>query len=279
LPGVRALAEDRAVARKARTGQPKMPKPRGKGGRRVGRTRVGSAGRRPRPAWRRRVLLAGLAVLGGWVLLTGVPVLALRFVRPVTSAFMLRSHFSDPASGAPCDRVAYRWADRASISRDLALAVVVAEDQRFLSHRGFDFEGIRRALRERERRGRVRGASTLTQQLAKNLFLWPEATWLRKGLEAWLTVLIELTWPKQRILEVYLNVAQFGPCVYGARAASERYFGRPPAELEPAQAALLAAVLPNPFKLRAHAPGVYARQRTERILALMSQHAWLRRQL
>jgi monofunctional biosynthetic peptidoglycan transglycosylase len=276
LPAARALAEDPAVARKTRLKLPKLP---AKGGPRRGRTRAAAARRRPPPPWRRRALRVALAALGVWVLITAVPVLVLRFVRPLTTTFMLRSYFSDPASGRPCDRVQYRWTDGASISRDLALAVVLAEDQRFLTHDGFDFDGIRRALRERVRRGRVRGASTITQQLAKNLFLWPEASWLRKGIEAWFTVLIELTWPKQRILEVYLNVVQFGPCVYGAGAASETYFGRPPSRLEPAQAALLAAVLPNPYKLRAHAPGAYARQRTQRILALMSQHAWLRRQL
>ena len=127
------------------------------------------------------------------------------------------------------------------------------------------------ALKERDRRGRVRGASTLSQQLAKNLFLWPEPSWWRKGLEVWFTLWMEQRWSKQRILETYLNVAQFGPCVFGAEAASRRYFGRSADSLEPEQAALLATVLPSPKKLRAHNPGPFARQRTAEITQLMQE--------
>jgi len=237
-----------------------------------------SARRARRPLWR-RVARFGLLVLVASTAATALPILALRFIPPPTTAFMLRSRVSDPASGQPCERVAYRWVPREAISRDLVLAVLVAEDQRFFEHRGFDFDGIRRALRDRERSGRVRGASTLTQQLVKNLFLWPESSWLRKGIEAWLTFSIEQLWPKQRILETYLNVVQFGPCVYGAGAASLRYFDRTPDQLEPRQAALLAAVLPNPHKLRAHSPGPHAQERTEQILELMETHRWLLRRL
>jgi monofunctional biosynthetic peptidoglycan transglycosylase len=118
----------------------------------------------------------------------------------------------------------------------------------------------------------VRGASTITQQVAKNLFLWPGLSYLRKGMEVWLTFWIELLWSKQRILEVYLNLAQFGPCVFGAGAASERFFGIPPLELAPEEAALLATVLPNPKKLRAHNPGPYASERRAEILELMATH-------
>ena len=136
-------------------------------------------------------------------------------------------------------------------------------------HNGFDGRSVRSALREREK-GRVRGASTISQQLAKNLFLWPQQSYLRKGIEAWLTLWIELLLPKQRILELYLNVAQFGPCVFGAGAASERFFGVPPLELTPEQAALLATVLPNPKRLRVHDPGPYASDRRDEILELMT---------
>ena len=184
---------------------------------------------------------------------------------------MLLARNADPATGQPCDRVEYEWVDREAISKDLRLAVVLAEDQRFLLHNGFDGRSLRRALREREK-GRVRGASTISQQVAKNLFLWPGQSYLRKGIEAWLTLWIELLWPKQRILEVHLNIAQFGPCVFGAGAASERFFGVPPLELAPDEAALLATVLPNPKRLRAHNPGPYASERRAEILELMTTH-------
>ena len=220
--------------------------------------------------WLRRCLgfvvtvapLAAVASIG--------PILALRSVPPPTTAYMLRARSADPATGEACEEVAYHWVDREAISPNLKLAVVVAEDQRFLLHGGFDAKSIRRALRERGQ-GRIRGASTLSQQVAKNLFLWPGRSYLRKGIEAWLTFWIEALWSKQRTLEVYLNVAQFGPCLFGAGAASERFFGVAPADLSPEQAALLATVLPNPLKLRAHNPGPYARQRRDEILALMAR--------
>jgi len=235
--------------------------------------------RRGRRRWRRTVarwlLGAALVATAGTAAVVGV----LRFVPPPTTAFMLRSRFADPATERPCARVAQRWVDDDRISPHLHLAVVVAEDQRFLEHRGFDWDAVERAVRERRREGRVRGASTLTQQLAKNLFLWPASSWLRKGIEAWFTVWIEALWPKRRILEVYLNVAQFGPCVFGAAAASRRFFDVAPAALSADQAALLATVLPDPEHLRAHDPGPYARRRAARIRALMERHSRLRGRL
>ncbi|MGI9590444.1 MAG: monofunctional biosynthetic peptidoglycan transglycosylase, partial [Myxococcota bacterium] len=167
----------------------------------------------------------------------------------------------------------YRWVDRDEISGHLPRAIVVAEDQRFLQHEGFDWKSIKRALQERGDTGRVRGASTLTQQVAKNLFLWPGRSWLRKGLEVWFTLWIEWTWSKLRILEVYMNVAQFGPCVFGAEAAARRYFEITAAELDLEQAALLATVLPNPKKLRVWNPGPYAQQRQKEVLELLEFHA------
>ena len=137
------------------------------------------------------------------------------------------------------------WTGIERISPHLVRAVMAAEDAKFCDHWGFDLDEIEKALAERER-GRVRGASTITQQVAKNVFLWHEASWLRKGLEAGFAVLIEAIWSKRRILEVYLNVAEFGEGVFGAEAAARHYWGRPAAELTLAQAARLAAVLPNP---------------------------------
>jgi monofunctional biosynthetic peptidoglycan transglycosylase len=213
--------------------------------------------------------LALLAALG--VAATALPLLLLRRGAVDSSAFIERSLREDPATGEPCAVVEQVWVPRTSISPHLRLAVVLAEDQKFMLHDGFDTAAIQKALREAERGGRRRGASTLSQQLAKNLFLWPDPTAVRKGLEAWITLWIELLWTKQRILEVYLNVAQFGPCVFGAEAAAQRYFDKPAAELEPEEAALLATVLPNPLRLRAWNPGPFARQRRDEIVELMEE--------
>ena len=147
--------------------------------------------------------------------------------------------------------------------------MVAAEDQRFPVHWGFDFNQIKAAVQEWETKGRVRGASTISQQVAKNLFLWPDKSWIRKILEAYFTVLIELSWPKRRILEVYLNFAQFGERVFGVAAASDKFFRRPVSDLTFSQAALLAAVLPNPETLKVQAPSKYVQQRV----------AWIKQQM
>jgi len=144
--------------------------------------------------------------------------------------------------------------------------VIASEDQKFAEHFGFDFESIDDSLREHARGKRLRGASTITQQVAKNLFLWKGQSFVRKGLEAYFTVLLEVLWPKQRIIEVYLNVAEFGPGVYGVGAASRQYFGISAGRLTPADAALLAAVLPNPRRLHADRPSNFVRTRQDWIL-------------
>lgn len=197
-------------------------------------------------------------ILGG-IVLSGGLVLALRWVDPPTSAFMLREE----------GRVRHRWVAWNEISPHAKVAVIAAEDQRFPDHRGFDLDSINQALADIERGRRVRGASTISQQVAKNLFLWPGQSWVRKGLEAYFTVLIELLWSKPRILEVYLNIAEFGRGVYGVGAASEVFFRTSPARLDAAQAALLAAVLPSPKRMRADAPSPYVRSRQEWIMNQM----------
>jgi monofunctional biosynthetic peptidoglycan transglycosylase len=149
------------------------------------------------------------------------------------------------------------------------VAVIASEDQNFPAHYGFDLKSINDALTERQSGGRVRGASTISQQVAKNLFLWPAQSWLRKGLEAYFTVLIETLWPKQRILEVYLNVAEFGRGVFGVGAASDIYFHKRASRLSAYDAALLAAVLPSPKKMRVNAPSNYVRSRQQWILGQM----------
>jgi monofunctional biosynthetic peptidoglycan transglycosylase len=194
---------------------------------------------------------------------TALPVALLREVRPLTTAFMVQSRLG--LAGAPrCPRIEHRWVDWDAISREAKLAVIAAEDQRFAEHRGFDFDAIRTAARER-RAGGPRGASTISQQVAKNLFLWPGRSLLRKGLEAWFTVWIEALWPKHRILEVYLNVAQLGRCTFGIEAASRRYFDRPAAQLDADQAAWLAAALPSPTRLGAVDPPERQRERAAHV--------------
>ncbi len=227
--------------------------------------------RRPR-SWLRRTAAIALIISLAAVACTAAPIALMRVVDPLTSAFMIESHFADPASGKPCDGVEYQWVDLDAMSAHLPLAILVAEDQRFFQHAGFDFDEITSALADRIEGGRLRGASTLSQQVAKNLFLWPGRSLARKALEAWFTSWLEWLWPKRRILEVHLNIAQFGPCVFGAEAASFRYFATDAASLFASQAALLAAVLPNPSQIRAYDPGPYARKRQHEILKLMTQH-------
>lgn len=213
-----------------------------------------------------RWLLAGIAIL---VLLAALLILLFRWVDPPTSAFMVRHWLLAEAPAPGRQRLYHEWEGWGSISPQVKLAVIAAEDQRFPMHGGFDLVELRNALEHWQGGGELRGASTLSQQVAKNLFLWPGSDWVRKAIEAPLTLLIELIWPKTRILEVYLNVAQFGPETFGVGAASWRFFDRPAAILTKRQAALLAAVLPNPVLYRVEAPSP----------AVRSKAAWIERQM
>ena len=224
-------------------------------------------GRRPRRKgrWRRRLRTACLALV---LLAIGLPpliLLALRIVPPPTTAFMVRYRL-DGAQRSPLDA---HWVDWGRIAPDAALAVIAAEDQKFLEHAGFDFDALRDAFRTAWRGGPLRGASTISQQVSKNLFLWPGRSLVRKALEAGITTELELLWSKRRILEVYLNVAEFGEGIFGVGAASERFFAKEPAALTEAEAALLAAVLPNPSVLRVDQPSAYVRGR----------QSWIRSQM
>jgi monofunctional biosynthetic peptidoglycan transglycosylase len=162
--------------------------------------------------------------------------------------------------------VLHEWVAWRDIGSAAQLAVVASEDQKFADHFGFDVKSIRESVEDYGDGERLRGASTITQQVAKNLFLWPGKSLVRKGIEAYFTVLIELLWPKQRILEVYLNVAELGPGIYGVGAGARVFFAKSPAELSDAEAALFAAVLPNPAQLQVDRPSAYVRQRQEWIL-------------
>ena len=161
------------------------------------------------------------------------------------------------------------WVPWEEIAPHLSIAVVAAEDQKFPEHHGFDTQSIRSALEEDG--SRSRGASTISQQVVKNLYLWPGRSWPRKGVEAYLTAFVEALWPKMRILEVYLNVAEFGPGVYGAEAAAQRFFGKGASRLSAREAALLAAVLPSPKRMNAAKPSPYMEERVEWILRQMQQ--------
>jgi monofunctional biosynthetic peptidoglycan transglycosylase len=205
------------------------------------------------------------------VLLSVVAVVSLRWINPARSAFMLENRLTALSEGDRGYRTDYQWVDLENISPHAAIAVVASEDQQFPFHAGFDLNSIRESVRasEKGKKKHMRGASTISQQVAKNLFLWNGYSFIRKGLEAYLTIIMELTWPKERILEVYLNIAEFGRGVYGVQAASERFFHKPASRLSSSEAATLAAVLPNPIKMHADKPSAYVSQRREQILGQM----------
>jgi len=229
----------------------------------------GGAGRRPRSLVR-RILVRALQILGLLLVASILATLALRWIPPPTTAVMMERRVDAWRNGRAL-RLDYRWVRWDRISPQAGLAVIGAEDQNFATHHGFDFESIQKALDEHESGRRLRGASTISQQVAKNMFLWSGRSFIRKGLEAWFTVLIELTWPKRRILEVYLNIIELGDGVFGVEAASRRYFRKPAAQLGPEEAALLAAVLPNPLRLKADRPSAYVEERRAWILQQMGR--------
>jgi monofunctional biosynthetic peptidoglycan transglycosylase len=219
------------------------------------------------PSAARRWFRFVFRLIASLLILTAGSVLLLRWLDPPTSAFMIREQLMAIESGKRGPQ--QRWVDWPHISPQAKVAVIAAEDQKFPTHHGFDLDSINDALEDRERGRRVRGASTISQQVAKNLFLWPGQSWIRKGLEAYFTVLIETLWPKRRILEVYLNIAEFGRGVFGVGAASEVYFGKRASQLDASDAALLAAVLPSPKRMRVTSPSPYVRSRQQWIQGQM----------
>lgn len=223
-----------------------------------------AAGRRRRaPRWRRWLGLAAL--------LLALPILQvamLRLVDPPFSSFMLIRQMQAWSQGDFAFRNAHDWRDLERMSANVPVALIASEDQRFAEHAGFDMQAIEKARASNERGRRIRGGSTISQQTAKNLFLWSgtgASRWLRKGLEAWYTFWMELLWPKRRILEMYANFAEFGDGVYGAQAAARTWFGKDAARLSAAEAARLAAVLPNPKRYSVARPGPYVQRRARAI--------------
>jgi monofunctional glycosyltransferase len=211
----------------------------------------------------RIILWTGIAFFASSLL----AVVAYAFINPpVTPLMVIR--WMDPLSESQPYRLKKAWVPLDRISTNLQLAVVASEDNNFTRHWGFDFDAIEKAQKFNERKAgkKIRGASTITQQTAKNVFLWPQRSWFRKGLEVYFTALIEMVWSKRRIMEVYLNVIEMGKGIYGAEAASEVYFGKPAARLTRPEAALLAAILPNPGKWDPRRPTSYLINRQQWIL-------------
>jgi monofunctional biosynthetic peptidoglycan transglycosylase len=208
-----------------------------------------------------RILRGLLLGIAAWIGVTVATVIAFRWIDPPVTTFMASDRIGALFSREQGYDFSHDWVSWGQISRQAAVAVIASEDQQFPFHHGFDFKQIDKALADRERGRRVRGASTISQQVAKNLYLWRGQSWFRKGLEAGITVLIEACWSKQRILEVYLNVAEFGRGTYGVQAASRRFFHKDAAKLNRAEAALLAAVLPAPTRFKVNAPSRYVQRR------------------
>lgn len=205
-------------------------------------------------------------LLLGSLLMSITAVLAFRWVDPPASAFMVKDLVEDV-------NVKQQWVSIERISPSMVQAIIASEDQNFEQHYGFDVEAIEKALQHNERVSnfkkssrRIRGASTLTQQTAKNMFLWRSRSWVRKGLEVYFTVLMEVLWPKKRIAEVYLNTAEFGKGIYGVESAAKRYFGKRASELTLNESALLTAVLPNPKRFKVDSPSPYVLQRRDWIV-------------
>ncbi len=217
----------------------------------------------------RRLVRGMLWLVLACLALSVLSVLIFRWVNPPYSAFMAESQISAWVSGERAYVYRRTWADLDRISPNLALAVVASEDQKFPEHWGFDVEAIEKAYQLNRHSHHVHGASTISQQVAKNLYLWSGRSYFRKALEAWFTVLIEACWPKRRILEIYLNIAEFGYGTYGAEAAAQRFFHKAAARLSRSDAAVLAAVLPNPEHWSAAAPPRYVLERRDWILNQM----------
>jgi monofunctional biosynthetic peptidoglycan transglycosylase len=212
-----------------------------------------TARRRPSRSWPARILLLLVKLVAGFVALSSLWVLAYRFVNPPITATMT----GDLLSGRGANR---DWMSLEEIDRDMVRAAIAAEDSKYCAHSGFDWDSIADAARSNASGGRIRGGSTISQQTAKNAFLWQGGGYVRKGLEAWFTLLIEQIWGKRRIMEVYLNVAETGIGTYGVSAGSVRYFGHDASALTREQAARLAAVLPLPKGRDAIAPRGFTRR-------------------
>ena len=200
---------------------------------------------------------------------TILSVIALRFIPVYITPLMVIRSVEQLVKGEELV-MKHKWVPKEKISRHLPIAVIASEDNRFASHNGFDFKEISKAIEENKKRKKARGASTISQQTAKNVFLWPQSSWVRKGLEVYFTFLIELFWSKERIMEVYLNSIEMGNGIYGAQATAKNKFGTTADKLTRGQCALIAATLPNPIRFNSAKPSSYILKRQSQILRLMN---------
>lgn len=218
----------------------------------------------------KKILKIILKLIVVFFIFSVISVLLLAVLPPVTTAFMVIDDWTNQDKY----KIEYHWVSWENISTYVPLAAICAEDQKFNDHFGFDLESIEEAWDERQQGKRFRGASTITQQVAKNLFLWPGKSFFRKGVEAYFTLLIEFFWSKKRILEIYVNIAQFGKGVYGVQAAGKKYFNQDASKITYYEAALMGAVLPNPQRFKISKPSNYVKERTGWILQQMDQLGW-----
>ena len=208
-------------------------------------------------------------ILLGLVIISFLLVLTLRWINPPISMMMIIQRSKAVLNHRKDFRIDYRWVNWEQVTSHLPLSIIASEDQNFPVHHGFDLEAISDAVKTRINGGRLRGASTITQQVAKNLFLWPGKSLLRKGIEAYFTALIEIIWSKRRVLEIYMNIAEFGDGIFGVEAACQRYFGKPASNIRLWDAARLAAVLPYPKAMNPKRPSAYVKKRAQ----------WIQRQI
>lgn len=224
-------------------------------------------------SWKKYGQITG-GVLLGWSFWFCLLLIILRWVNPPFTAFTLQENWEE--LGKERYNLKETWIPNEEIPSHLKLALVASEDQRFYEHWGLDMMAIEDAIEEKERSGRVRGASTITQQVAKNLFLSPAQNYLRKGIEAVIAVLIEIFWTKERILEVYFNIAEFGPGMFGIGTAADHYYGKPVSALTPKESARMVTVLPNPKIIEPEPPSDYVLNRSKWILRNMGQLSGIR---
>ncbi len=216
-----------------------------------------------------KIAKIGAGILSVWAVWFTCFILILRWVNPPFTAFTLQEDW--PELNADSYDLRDEWVSYEDIPENIKWAVIASEDQRFWQHSGLDIAAIAKAIEENEEGGRVRGASTISQQVAKNLFLWSGKSYFRKGLEAGITLSIETLWPKERILEVYLNIAEFGPGVFGIGKASDHFFAKKAPELTNDEAARMAVVLPNPKRMRVEPPSPFVADRKDWVLRNMTQ--------
>lgn len=210
-----------------------------------------------------------IRIIAGFIIISSLIVLLFRWVNPPTSSFMMQRSVSAWWNGEDQFELYYEWTSWDDMSSHIKMAAIASEDQNFANHWGIDFASVQEALEEYERGQGLRGASTITQQTAKNLFLWPNQSYVRKGIEAYFSLLIELFWPKKRILEVYLNIAEFGDGIYGVESAADRYFYTTAARLSKSQSALMVTALPSPKRYNLASPSGYMLSRRDWVMQYM----------